>query len=562
MIDRLYDAIHEDAPKINKAVVDGIAYHDVRMSKQYIEKIIRCAEQQYPSGLVFVGSKRCDPYEEYRIVTHNPKKNKKSNNRVFDLAHSSVVLYRYDFTYHGEPLDPQYLYLPYVKKGGLIDIGGKQFSISPVLADRLFSVGINDIFIPMPRGKVTFNYEVHSFAIGGRPLENGQVVDALRVSKPVAWSLLHNRSARKNKQARSTMIHLNRVNSTLMHYLLCKHGFEETFRRYGDTEVLVMADSEATLEKYPEDKWVICRSTKMRPAASKVQARDYWQIASKVSLVIPIEKFTPMVQYMVSGFYYIVDHLPDSMEVDYVHMSWQWKVLLGYILFGDESSQGKLVEDVETHLKSLDGYVDLDVTENLRQEGIDCHDIYDLFGYIIENMPTMLQNNSGKVGSMYDKQLMVLRYVLKDINNAVFEFLFKLTSNSKKVMTRQEINKLLAAHFRVRQILRLNSGKGHGEISSVSCPNDNMFFKITSNVVHQSDTAGKGKGRETKPLDETMHLDASFAEAGGYGVLPKSSPIGNNRLNIHIALGPYNRIVRKEKFVELIEGVQERIKRT
>jgi hypothetical protein len=561
MDNRLFELVHEDTPRFNEAILNGIAYQDIRSAKQYIDKIIRCAEQQYPKGLVYVGSKRCDPYEEYKVVTYNTKSNNKSNNRIYDMAHSDVYLVKYEFTYHGEKLDPQYLYLPYVRKGGLIYIGGKQFSISPVLADKLFSVGLNDVFIPMPRGKVTFNYETYSYIEGGDPKGDGIVINGKRVSKHVAWSPLHNRGAKKNKTAKSTMIQLGRVHSTLMHYLLCKFGFEETFLQYGGVKVDVINDDEATVEKYPEDKWVICRSAKMKPKTVRLREATYRPIASQVALVIPRDGYTSTVESMVSGFYYVVDHFPDSMEADYVHMPFQWKVLMGYILFGDEPGQGKLVEDVEAHLKSLDGYVDLDVTENLKSEGIECRHIYDLFGYIIENMTSMLQESVSKVGSMYGKQLMVLRYVLKDINNSIFEFLFKLTSNNKKIMTKAEMNKLVSFHFRARQILNLNSGKGHGEVSSVSSPNDNMFFKITSNLIQQSDTAGKGKGRETKPIDATMYLDGSFAEAGGYCVLPKSSPIGNTRLNPSTILGPYNVIERNPKYRDLIDSVQAKIKR-
>jgi hypothetical protein len=550
MDNRLFSMMQGSSSVFNQAVIDGIAYRDIKSAKQYIEKIIRCAEQQYPPGLVFIGSHRVDPYEEYRVVTHNTKSNNKSNSRTFDLAHSDVYLVKYEFTYFGEKLDPQYLYLPYVRKGGLIYISGKQFAISPVLADRLFSVGMDDIFIPMPRGKVTFNYQNYSF-----------ICDGQRVSKNVAWSSLHNRDAKKNKMAKSTMIHLARTNSTLMHYLLCKFGFEETFKMYGKADVQCIHEDQATPENYPPADWVLCRSTKSKPDAVRIRREAYAVIASPLVLVIPRSQFSELLEYMVAGFYYAVDHFPDAMDEEYVKWSFQWRVMMGWILFGDEPGSGKLEEDVTTHLKSLDGYVDLDVTENLKSEGIDCKHIYDLFGYIIENMPDMLRKASGNVGSMYGKQLMVLRYVLKDINNSIFEFLFKLTSNNKKVLTKQEINTLLGNHFRIRQILKLNSGKGHGEVSSVSSPNDNMFFKITSNLVQQQDTAGKGKGRETKPVDETMYLNASFAEAGGYIVLPKSAPIGNTRLSPNVRLGPFNLIERNPEYIDKIDDVQNKIRR-
>lgn len=555
---RLFKRYEERGPKFNQVITRGLACKDIPDAKAYIDRIIRCAEQQYPEGLVYEGSRRCNPVEEYNQVTAISKGSK----RVFDLAPSSVYLVRYDFSYKGEPLYPQYLYLPYVEEGGTIDIMGKKFMISPVLADKVFSVGTDNVFIPMPRGKVTF-YEENSYYRQGAfdpndPLDGHTGV---RRVKAVVWSELHNRGGGKNKNSRSNTIHLGRVRSTLMHYLLCKFGFDETFRMYGHADVKVMPQEEATLANYPADDWVVCRSAKIKPSGVRMRADAYNQVASSLALVIRKNQFTPLVESMVTGFFYVVDHFPDLMKPEYVHIDIQWQILMGFILFGDEPSEGKLMEDVQTHLKSLDGYVDFEVQKTLREEDIECRHIYDLFVYIIDNMSNMLHESSNKISSMYDKQLMVLRYVLSDINNAMFEFLFKITNNNKKQMTKEELNKILADYFKTKLILRISSGKGHGEISSVASPSDNMFFKLTSVIIQQSDTAGKGKGRETKPIDPSMYLDASIAEVGGYCVLPKSSPIGKDRINPFVHLGELNRIERNPKFIELLDSVQREIER-
>jgi len=559
---RLFGMIEEDdCPKFNMDVVNGLACKDIYSSQSYIERIIRCAEQQYPPGLEFVGSVRCSPYEEYNEITR-VRGGPNSSKRVFDLAQSYVYLVKFKFRWEGNDLHPKFLYLPYVRQGGLIKIMGKTFSMSPVLADRVFSVGLDDIFIPMPRGKVTFNRELHFYRQGAYdPNDPRDEFTGTRVSKYVTWSPLHNKGAKKNKNSRSSMIQLGRVYSTLMHYLLCKFGFDETFKRYGHADVQVVTQEEATLENYPEDQWTVFRSAKIKPGGVRMREQAYEQVASKLALVVPKYQVTPLLEFMVAGFFYVVDHFPDQMEVEYVHTTWQWRVLMGYILFGDEHSQGKLEEDVESHLKSLDGYVDFEVRDNLRTANIECQHIYDLFAFIIENMPRMLIEESGKVSSMYDKQLMILRYVLSDVNNMIFEFLFKITSNNKKQMTKQELENIMNEYFKPKTILRLSGGKGHGEISSVASPSDNKFFKITSNLVQQSDTAGKGKGRETKPIDPTMYLDASIAEVGGYCVLPKSSPIGKSRINPWVKLGDFNRVERNPEFKDLLDSVQAMIER-
>lgn len=547
----MHEVISDEERQSIKKIANGIAHEEAKSAKAYIDKIITCAAEQYPEGLVFNGSRRVDIYEEYRVVTKNTRQNK-GQHRIYDLARSDVYLVRYDFEFHGEPCEPQYLYLPYIRKGGLMWINGKQFVISPVLADKLFSIGIDNVFIQMPRGPATFKSEWHKF------VANGQ-----RVSKSVAWSRLHNRDAKKNKAAKSVVIHLGRVHCTLMHYLCCKFGLNTTFRKYGGVnDLIVMHENEFDPEMYPESDWVACRATSLRPDGVKVRDAAYVATRNKLMLVIKKEDYTTTVEHMVAGFFYVLDHFPEDLTPEDVDSEWTWRRLMGYILFGDEPPTSKLIEDVDAHLRSLDGYVDLAILETLKEEQIDCKDIYDIFGYIIENMNDMIMHSSNKVGSMYGKQLMVLRYILKDINNSNFEFLFKLTSNNKKLVTKHDINALLSRHFRYNRILQISSGIGHGEVSSVSSPNDNMYFKISSAIVHQSDTAGKGKGRETKPMDETMFLDVSFADAGSYGVLPKSSPIGNNRLNLRAQLGPGNTIEQNKQFKELTDKTQELFRRS
>lgn len=542
---RLFDMIDKDVPQFNRQLVRGLACEHLKRAKQHIDRIIRCAEEQYPEGLEFVESTRCTPMEEYNEIT----KARGNANRVYDLAKSDVYLVKYQFKYKGENLRPRYLYLPHVRQGGIINIMGKQFAISPVLADKVFSIGVDDIFIPMPRGKVTFNCrELHHF-----------VADDTRVGRYVVWSPLHNRGAKKGRSSRSSTIQVGGVYSTLMHYLLCKYGLDETFQRYGKAKVQVMWEHEADETRFPRDEWVVCKSAKIKPKGLRV--RDYPQIASKLALVVRRSEYTPAVVSMVAGLFYVVDHFPEELEPEYVSLTWTWRVLMGYILFGDESSQGKLVEDVDSHLKSLDGYVDFEVRQNLKDEGIDCQNIYDLFGYIIDKMPEMLNSGASKVSSMYDKQLMVNRYVLSDINNAIFEFLFKIVSNNKKQMSKEEIDDILGSYFNPKLILRISSGKGHGEVSSVSNPSDNLFFKITSVLVQQSDTAGKGKGRETKPIDQSMYLDASYAECGGICVLPKSSPIGKDRANPFLKMDADCTVVRDPQFITLLNSLQSKIAR-
>lgn len=534
------------SPKFNEDVVKGLAVIDVPAAQAYVDNIINCGAPQYPEGFEFIESERCNPLEEYNIIT----KSRNGPVRVFDLARSDVYLVKYKFRFQGKDLSPGYLYLPFVRQAGMLYVTGKQFAVSAVMGDVAFSVSEQDVFIRMPRAPVTFNRSMAYL-----------VIDGVRTSEYVVWSSLHNRGGKKSKN-RSNTIFLGRVQSTLAHYLFCKYGFYETFEKYTTAKPLVMREADYDERLYPKDEWVVCSSAKNKPLGLRGR-RMYHEIATDLIVLVQREHFNPLVKGLVAGFFYVIDHFPDQVE----DPSWiadpeQWKLFMGYIQWGDEPSRGKLVEDVDTHLKSLDGYVDHEVKKTLMEVGVFADDLYDLMVHILIHMQDMLERNAARVACLYDKRLEVLRYLLRNINNSIFEFLFKITSNSKKVLAAKDYEDLLRTYFKPRLIHGITTGSEHPEVSSVSNPSDNHFFKVTSVIVQQSDMHGRGKSQETKPIGPTMFLDSSYAEVTGFSVLPKSNPIGNSRLNPCVLLGPHHTVKRKEKFIELLDQVQALIQRT
>lgn len=544
----LFSLFKKDLPPINHEVINGLATSHLKFAKEKLDQIIRCAEEQFPEDLVFVGSQRCDPIEQYNVMT----KVKGTNELVYDLALSRISMIKYSFTFKGEPMGPYYMGLVYCRNAGLTELNGKTFAIYPVLADHGFSIGQRDIFIPMPRGRATFYQTTHLVR------ENGVSTE---IKFP--WSILHNKAARPNRltdEMTSNTIRLGHVYPTLIHYLLARYGFYETFKRFVNVDIRVFDEDNFVESDWSSKEYVVIRSTKGKPPSSKIPRELYRNAASRLIMVVRREEYTPLVSSFLAQTFYIIDHFPEEMNLEMIDDKWQWQVLMGYILWGDGQSQGKLVEQVVNHLNSLDGYIDPIARNDLLSEGVDVRTIYELFVYIMENMRRLLNERSGSVSSMYNKELMVLRYVLRDLNDRMFKMLFKLNVNNRKEHTKDSVDKILRDTFKPKEILKIAGGKNHSEVSSVSSPSDNKFFKITSVILRQADTASKGRGKESRPLDATMLLDASFAEVGGYNVLSKAVPVGNNRIAPYVQLDENGRVVRKEKYRAMIDDAQEKIK--
>lgn len=543
----LFDYLHKKhSPEFNEDVVNGIACIDVPLAKQYIDNIIRCGESQYPEGFEYVGSVRCTPSEEINVIARP----RSGGNRIYDIAKNSTYLVRYMFKYNGQPLQDQYLYLPFVGQGGMLHVAGKQFMVAPVMGDIAFEVDENSVFIRIPRAPISFNRDNYIC-----------VIDDVRTSDTIVHSLLHNKGGKKSTN-RSDLIRLGSVHTTMAHYLFCKYGLEGAFKKYVGASPVVIRQEEYNVRKYPKADWVKVSSLRKAPDHIN-QRRQYDAIATDVVLLVPRSHWTPMAKSFAMAFYYVIDHFPDYVE-DHTELmgSWRWCVFLAFILWGEGNKYGKLVEDVENHLNTLDGYVDQETIRTLDEVNVHCEDLYDLMAHIIVEMDGMLERNRGHEACLYGKRLEVLRYLLRDINNSMFTFLFKITSNSRKNMEAADYENILRKFFKPWLIHGISSAAEHPEVSSVSNPSDNQFFKVTSTIVQQNDTHGRGKSQDGKPLTPSTYLDASFAAVTGFGVLIKSNPVGNNRFNPCVKLGPYHTTQEPEKFKELLAGVQRLIQRT
>ena len=534
MDDALFNHLLADTPKFNPVVAEGVAMKDVPMAARYIDRIFRCAQTGFPDNLVYIDSERCTPEEEYRQIV-KPRNNK----RYYEITKSDLFLMKYRFEFDGQPID-RYLFLPYLNDGALLTLRGSTFAVSSVLADRAISVGTNSVFIPLTIARVTFERLTHNFIANGKP-ETVYVI----------WSSLHNNRAGKPSV---------RGLSTLVHYLLCKVGLTRTFSEYANADVAVGYE-EINERTYPTDKWVIAHSTAIKPRWLKV--RNY--VPTKLRMAIPKQQYNATVASMVGAFFYIADYFPDRVEAEYVDNTRLWKTLLGHLIFpfgdteGRQISEGKYVEDIDFHLQSLDRYVDEIVKEDLREDGIYCDDFYELSMYVIERFSTLINHNVESASSMYGKRLTVLRYLLFDVVSNINTFMFRVGGN-KKTVTLKDVESAMNALLRPTLIMQVNHR--HGEANIISSAGDNKVFKITSTLVSQADTSGRGDSKSKMSVtDPARWLHASIAEVGSYCNLPKSSPDGRGRINPYVKLSSDGLIERNEKHHALIDDVQKRIER-
>lgn len=540
--------MEETTPQLNPLLASGLATHQMVFAEKYIDEVFRSAAKDFPQGLTYAGCQRCTPEEEYlESVKHNGSKRGgiKRSKKTHETARSDIYLMKYFFKFNGELLDPRYIYLPYVSQAGSLYISGSRFTISPVIQDRVFSIGPNNIFVRFVRDKITFERTLCAYMANG-----------VRETEQMVHSRIHN-----EKSVNPTV----RAVSSMTHYLFCKYGFTESFKRFTGTIPLVM--EEVDPQKYPEDKWVVCSTIYtgqgMRPKGfGRGRAREYYE-PSKTKVVVAREHYTPMVKAMIGAFFYVVDHFPQQMKSEYVDSTLQWQVLMGHILFSGGIGAGKLLEKMQSHIHSLDEYVDTIVRANMAEVGIHVNNLYEFFAIIIEKYNDWLLEGSSKINSMYDKELVTVYYALMDITKAIFKFYYKINATAaKKELTKKEITNTMNSMMTARKIFDLR--KDHGEVSTNSYSGDNMAFKITSILVPQSSATRKraGKGGDRGSIgDPSKKFHVSVAEIGSYSGMSKSDPSGHSKLNHHTKIDHKGRIIRNPDLVKMLDAAQALITR-
>jgi len=530
----LFGKIYDNVPKFNSTVAEGVAVREVPGSERYVDHLFQCAQESFPPGLTYEGGRRCTPKAEYMAVTK-----KRNNVQAFELARSDVYMCEYAISLNGKKLDPIKIFLPFVGDAGEIHIRGSSFFVYPVLADRIISVGTNDLFLPFNRDKLTFERLSAHFKVDGRT-----------ETAYVYWSAIHH--GLKKQTAEAGAVVPTDMKTPLFLYLFCKYGVRETFRRISKGGVSIGVEDDF---KNVKKGYRVCTSTRYKPASLKT---NYYR-PTDIAILVHESDLNPTMASLIATFYYIVDYFPDRVNLDELDDGRQWKILLGQIVFKNKNNLGKLLESIDVHLTSVEGYMDAMVREQLSEDSIHAVDIYELFLYIIQNFSNMIINSD--IASMYGKRLTVLRYLLFDITKEISKLIFKLQSLPPNKITENDINTILQRWLKPDRIMEI-SGAKHGEVGGVSYPGDNMMFKITSNVVLQGDaTAGSGNKKSANLDDPAKFLHASIVEGGSLTNQPKSEPTGRTRCNPRVKLLPDGTIVPDPARQPLLTGLQSQISR-
>jgi hypothetical protein len=541
----LVNHIRQATPQLNMDLAEGLARVHMENVCEYVDSVFHSAAHGFPPGLKYEGYRVCDYAEEWRasLKPRNKKRKvktppgaKNSGSKTYDMSRTDFFLMELSFSFQGKPLSKRYIYLPFVGQGGSIYISGTKWFISPVLADRTISIGMEQIFVRLLRDRLTFS------RIGARFKQNNQVKRT-----DLVHSRIYHKSKDKDKQAS------NNAFTTMPHYLFCKYGFAGTLQKYLGITPTVGYHLDQSLDP---NEWDIYTSQGIPPKGMTRRKKFIEWRAPDIQVAIRKTEHNQAVIPYIAALFYVADYFPRQITPELVNLPEGWIAPMGYMLFSENNNRGKIEEAVRKHLSSLDDYADSMVVDNMASIGLNITDIYDFFAIITDKFATWVSNNQDKVNSMYNKELSVLYFVLFDVTKAIFNLFFALKANSRKDLTERDIEKHMKENLKPGMCYQL--GKSHGEVTSISYSGDNMAFKATATLTPQTATSKQVKktGERGTANDPGKRLHPSMAEVGGISCMTKADPTGQSKMNHWMLLDETKTGIRRNpKFEAMLDMI-------
>lgn len=446
---------------------------------------------------------------------------------------------KYFLSYNGERLLDVYLNLPFTEPGGIYRASGSQYQVIPVIGDKVFSPGENEIFMAIGRAKVKF-----------RKINHPLIVDGQGDSAQVIWSKLYNTKT----GSRATM----KVLPTLAHYLFCKYGVKETFKKYAGADVVVGTPGTINRHAYPIEDWVICESTRL-PILRIGRSKQYAQTKPcNIMFAIPRQQFNQTVKSILGGFYYVADHFPEHLDAQWVDQTTKWLILIGLINKPGDVSYGILQANMMSHLASLDEYVDVMIKKDLEILGIEANDFFDILGLMIREFSVWVRKAESTINSMYGKELIAMRNMLYPIKSSINKMAFRFQAAAGKDLRQKEVESIIAQHVKPGSIYRCTR-EGRG-ITSFQFSGSNKALKVTTSLMTQDQVGRQKKQSAVASDDPGKRIHVSVAEVGGAFIVSKSDPSGRNRINPWVRVSDRGIIEQHPDLVPLTDKVQAILK--
>lgn len=365
-MDKILQAISDEMPKINQELLVGFVENSIGDSVHYVDTAFKGAVQLVPGAVSYKGYEILGPRE--RVIAELDSKKIR-----ICLATSELQLVEFRLEHQGT-IHPCKIYVPYMHNR-MLHIRGKRYSVNLGISEQVYSrvqdKGVDGLMVRPIRARITFNRKDIIRLVDYR-------TRAVVASPFVVTVKLHHKRHNRRK-----------IDTSVILYLLCKFGLKNTLIKLGiDPNMISFVDQPDYNDR--GNAYILAKKpSKNDNLFLKV---DYEELASNRHLA-----------KIIGSIIYTLN-ISDNHSIDefWDPSGSMWRVILGRIIYPDAPGT-KARTDADTHIQSVDIFIDPISRKRFNDFGVHVQDIYELLIYTFSEIDTIMVNSTSQ--NLYDKRV-------------------------------------------------------------------------------------------------------------------------------------------------------------
>ena len=450
-------------------------------------------------------------YEGYTILSPEER-------LQFELAHqranatitnSELYLVAFNFVYNGKRFTV-HLYLPYLIDGQII-LRNTRYGIQYGITEKIFSRSDDGITVRVIRQPLYFWRGMH-FVLRS-------AVSSYQRTEFVVGAKLHTKDSRKRD-----------VQTTIVHYFLCKFGFNATIQRFG-----LLPSQISFVDAVGTDTEEFEYFLAHRDVPNEGAPGVYLRVAKEALLDPTWRKLVANVLYLLSKrYHHTVAELYEPGNTIY-------RIYLGEILYG-QIGEGMAKSQADTHIYSVDYFLDPMTRDRLHVFGVEVTDIWDLLQYLFVEIDRILVSSTHQ--NLYEKRMVITDlFVIKLFITPIYQRIYMIDQNPNRLDS-NALSKALG--------LRPNGIRGISRVPNVepvgnSNVNGNRLFAFGLRKIRLS-----GSNTTTQALQSPdLRFDASIPVVETLVGFAGNNAAINGMINPYVKVTPEGGILRPEYAAEI-----------
>lgn len=480
MLEDCVEAVSRELPDFNDYLLKDYRREQVEKFPEFLHGVFQEAVKLFHGALIYRGYRVLPPEKHVAYSTGNGMTRGRIN-----IQQSHLSLLEFMFEYDGQ-LIPVHLYMPYLHNGFIV-INDTKYYLQLAIIERMIYRVTDGVIIKVMRSPLQFwRTEQYTYkSVAGQTF-----CDAVITAK------IHYKKKRSGRDSMKTPLIL---------YLLARFDFDHVYQKI----LGLSPGSVAFTPVVGEEKNV---------TYFKCKNGLYLRVVNEVLEDISSRRFVASLLYILG--------MTARCGISEVYDKTLYKTILGKNLYGSGTKEALAAGHAESHLSSLESYLDPFTKNELGLMRIYCDDIFDLLVAVFFNIDSWLVNYSPN--DLFEKRIGGADAILMSIVKFIFTRFYE-TLKKQKCLTVKSIKSMLKCDpMKIKDIYLSPCLR-----SASSCYGDNYAISCAVKRMRQT---SQEQPRQKKSMvnistDRSHQFHPSFAAIESITAISTSSPGISGEIN-------------------------------